>query len=101
MASEIHVGDIGTELIITVKDDGVVVDISAATLLQIIIKKPNGISYTKTGTLYTDGTDGKMKYVSVDGDFSAPGNYKIQGKVTLTGGTYYSSISDFQVYCNL
>jgi hypothetical protein len=101
MASEIHVNDVGTQLIITIKDDGVVVDISAASLLQIILKKPDGKSYTKTGTFYTNGTDGKMTYTSIDGDFNVPGNYKIQGKVTLAGGTYYSSISDFQVYCNL
>lgn len=101
MASEIHVGDIGTQLIMTVKDDGDIVDISGASLLQVIIKKPDGQTYTKTGTLYTDGTDGKMYYTSLSGDFNAAGNYKIQGKVTLSGGTYYTSISDFKVYCNL
>lgn len=26
MASEIHVGDVGTQLIVTIKDDGVVVE---------------------------------------------------------------------------
>ena len=101
MSSEIHVGDIGTQLIVTIKDDGVVVDISTASTLQIIIKKPDGVSYTKSGLLYTDGTDGKMYYNSTSGDFDTPGNYKLQGKVVLAGGTYYTSISDFKVYCNL
>jgi len=101
MASEIHVGDIGTQLIMTVKDDGEVVDISGASSLVIILKKPDGQSYTKTGTLYTNGTDGKMYYVSVDGDFNAAGNYKIQAIVTLPNGTFYSSISTFKVYCNV
>lgn len=101
MASEIHVGDIGTLLIMTVYDDGVVVDISSATVLSVIIKKPNGTAYTLTGLFYTNGTDGKLKYTSVSGDFNVPGNYKLQGKVVLTGGTYYSSVSDFMVYCNL
>ncbi len=36
MASEIHVGDVGTQLIMTVKDDGVVVDISSASSLSVI-----------------------------------------------------------------
>jgi len=101
MASEIHVGDIGTQLIVTIKDDGVVVDISSASLLQFILKKPDGQSYTKSGTLYTNGTDGKMYFVSISGDFNAPGNYKLQGKVVLATGTYYTSISNFKVYCNL
>jgi hypothetical protein len=101
MASEIHVGDVGTQLIMTVKDDGVVVDISSASSLSVIIKKPDGVNYTKIGTLLNDGTDGKMYYTSVNGDFNAAGNYKIQGIVTLPGGTFYTSISTFKVFCNL
>jgi hypothetical protein len=101
MASEIHVDDIGTQLIMTVKDDGEVVDISGASTLTVVIKKPDGISYTKTGTLLTDGTDGNMYYTSVDGDFNVAGNYKIQGIVVLSNGTFYTSISSFKVFCNL
>lgn len=101
MASEIHVGDVGTQLIMTVKDDGAVVDISAASDLDVIIRKPDGVSHTKSGTLYTDGTDGKMYYTSISGDFADAGNYKLQGKVVLSGGTYYTSVSNFKVHCNI
>lgn len=101
MASEIHVGDLGTQLIMTVKDDGVIVDISSASALNVIIKKPSGQSYIKTGTLLGDGTDGKMYYTSISGDFDVAGLYKIQGKVTINGAIYYTSISSFKVYCNL
>jgi hypothetical protein len=38
MASEIHEGDIGTKLLITVTDDGSIVDISSASSLSIYIK---------------------------------------------------------------
>ena len=101
MASEIHVGDIGTQLIMTVKDDGEIVDISPASNLTVILKKPDGKNYTKSGTILTDGTDGNMYYTSVNGDFNAAGNYKIQGIVTLPNGTFYTSISTFKVFCNL
>lgn len=101
MASEIHVGDIGTVLLVTIKDDGVVVDLSTATTLVLSLKKPNGISYDKTPLLYTDGADGIIKYTSVDGDFDQAGAYKLQATVTLSGGVYHSSISDFKVYKNL
>lgn len=101
MASQIHVNDVGTQLIMTVKDDGEVVDISNASSLIVVLKKPDGESHQKTGTIYTDGTDGKMYYVSVNGDFNAAGNYKIQAIVTLNNGTFYSSISTFKVYCNI
>lgn len=101
MSSQIHVGDIGTQLVITVYDDGNVVDISGASVVNIIIRKPDGTSEIKTANLYTDGTDGKMVYVAIAGDFNIAGNYKIQGKVMVATGTYYTSIGTFKVHCNL
>lgn len=101
MSDQIHVGDIGTQLIVTVYDDGEIVDISSATTLTIFIKKPDGSSISKVGLLYTDGTDGKMYCISIANDFDMSGNYKIQGKVTLGGGTYYTSVGSFKVYCNI
>ena len=101
MASQIHVGDIGTTLIVTILEDGSVVDISSASSLQIIIKKPDATTLTKTGVFTTDGTDGKMQYVSIAGDFDQSGNYRIQGKVNLTSGNYSSSDGAFKVHCNL
>lgn len=101
MASEVHVNDIGTKIVLTIKDDNEVVDISKASVIDFIIVKPNATKYTKSGSLYTDGTDGKMYYISIDGDFDVPGNYKVQGKVNLAGGIYYTSIFTFRVHCNL
>ena len=101
MASQIHVGDIGTTLIVTILENGSVVDISSATSLQIVIRKPDATTLTKTGVLTTDGTDGKMQYISIAGDFDQSGNYRIQGKVELTGGNYSSSVGSFKVHCNL
>jgi hypothetical protein len=101
MASEIHEGDIGTKLLVTVTDDGVVVDISVATTLQIFIKKPDGTLLSRTGVLETDGTDGQMYYITVSGDTDVAGSYKIQGRVVLPGGSYYTSTGTFKVHCNL
>jgi hypothetical protein len=101
MASEIHEGDIGTTLLITVTDDGSIVDISSASSLSIYIRKPSGTILTRTGVLETDGTDGKMYYITVAGDLDVAGSYKIQGKVVLPAGSYYTSTATFKVHCNL
>ena len=101
MSGEIHVGDIGTEFRITILDNGSAIDISGATSLVIIIKKPDGTSITTTGNLYTDGTDGIMYYRVVSGDLDQSGIYKIQAYVEISGGSYYSSIGSFSVKCNL
>ena len=101
MSSEIHKDDVGTKLLVTVTDGGTAVDVSSASSLSIYIKKPDGTILTRTATKNTDGTDGKMYYVTVAGDLDAAGQYKLQGKVVLSGGTFYTSISTFKVHCNL
>ena len=101
MSSQIHEDDIGTKLLVTVTDDGSAVDISSASSLQILIKKPDGTLLTRTAVLDSSGSDGKMYYITVSGDLDAAGHYKLQGKVVLSAGTFYTSISTFKVHCNL
>ncbi len=101
MANQIHQNDVGTQLVITVLDSNVAVDISTATDLKIYLRKPDSTTLTKTGVLYTDGTDGKMVYTTIAGDLDLVGNYKIQGKVEIDGGTFYTDLGSFKVYCNI
>jgi flagellar basal body rod protein FlgG len=102
MACEIHEGDIGTTLTVTVTDCGTTLDISTATSLSIFIKKPDGTLLTRTGIFTTDGTDGKIYYVTVAGDTDVAGTYKIQGRVTFPStASYYTSSATFHVECNL
>jgi hypothetical protein len=103
MASEIHVNDIGTRFLCTVKDSGVVVDLSSASLLQINFRKPDDEIITRTGATLTDGSvvSGVMYYDTLAGDLDEAGSYKLQGKVTLSAGTYYTNIHTFKVHCNL
>ena len=49
-ANEIHLNDIGTQFLLTVKDGSSAVDISSATTKQIIIKN---VSYFKKPKYYT------------------------------------------------
>lgn len=95
--NEIHVDDVGTEFIVTIEDCDGPVDISAYTPLELTFAKPDGTKVTKTATFLTDGTDGKIHYITVAGDIDAEGTWQIQG---LVGG-FHSSISSFPVYRNL
>ena len=100
-ANEIHKGDIGPQFTVTVQDGTTVVDISTASTKQLIFKKPGGTILTKSTSFVTDGTDGKMQYVSVDGDLSDDGVWKMQGKVIIGGNTFSTDITSFKVYRNL
>ena len=99
---EIRLGDIGTEFLITLKDqDSTVIDISSADTLQVIFKKPSCELLTKTATLKTDGTDGKMYYNSISGDLDEAGVWKIQGSVVFGGSSWKTDITTFRVYDNI
>jgi hypothetical protein len=101
-AGEVHVGDVGTGLEVTLKDQaGEIVDISGATVKQIIFKKPDGQKVIKDATFTTDGTDAKMVYVTVAGDLDTPGAWSIQGRVVLPAGEWSSDVSQFKVFPNL
>ena len=102
---EIHYNDIGTVILVTVKDcvagTPTVLDLSSATSLELVFKSPAGSTSTKSASLYTDGTDGKIFYTSVDGDFSVVGTWRIQCKIGIGGGTFRSDVGTFKVYENL
>jgi hypothetical protein len=98
---EIHLGDIGTVFEITLKDCDTPVNVSTATTKQIIFQKPDKTNLTKTATFSTDGSDGKIRYVTVASDLSVKGTWKIQAKVVMPSGTWSSNIETFKVYENL
>ena len=101
-AGEVHVGDIGTVFQVTVKDEtGTVVNINSMSTKKIYLTKPNGDKLTKDAVNVTDGTDGKMKYTAVTSDIDKPGTWSIQGYVSGTTGTWFTDISEFEVYPNL
>lgn len=102
MSKEIHVGDVGTEFRLVIKDDNdSIVDISTATLLEIVFSKPDGTRNPVVASLYTDGTDGIIKYTIASGDLDQSGMYKMQAYVEVGAGNYHSSIVNFKVLCNL
>jgi DUF4097 and DUF4098 domain-containing protein YvlB len=99
-SNEIHVNDIGTTFQLTFKDDGSVVNISSATI-TIMLQGPDDATLSKSGALVSDGTDGKAKYVTVSGDLSSPGTWKLQGKLVIGATTYFSDVHTFMVHKNL
>lgn len=100
MAAEIHIGDIGTEFVITLYDSTTILDVSGASV-TIYLKKPSGTTLTKAASLYTDGTDGKVKVSSASGDLDEGGLWTVQAKVAESGNTWYSDVGRFRVHANV
>lgn len=98
---EIHQYDVGTIFQITLEECDVIVDISSATIKEIIFKKVSGITITKTAIFVIDGTDGRISYTTIADDLDEIGTWEIQAKVVLPTGTWHSSKSKFKVWSNL
>jgi hypothetical protein len=101
-ANEIHVDDLGTKFVVTVKDGATVINVSAATTKEIIFKKPSGTKLTTTASFETDGSDGVLIYTTTGTELDEAGTYKIQAHVVLSAGNdFHSDISTFKVYRNI
>lgn len=103
---EVHEGDVGTIFRVTVRDtkkDGTtkVLDVSAATTLQLIFKKPNSTVVTQTATLTSDGTDGRIQYTTVSDDLTPIGTWEIQARVVFVAGDWRTQVKKFKVNRNL
>ncbi len=93
--------DVGTILELTVTDQGSVVDLSDASTLEIIFGKPDGTFATETAAFSTDGTDGKMRYVSEASDFALVGAWRWQGNIVNPAGSWKTTVATFRVKENL
>ena len=104
MASEIHKDDVGTRFLITVKDDGSLVNISGVSggsIHQVSFRKPSDTIIERNATLQDYGVSGVMFYDSVAGDLDEAGVYKLQAKVIIPSGTYYTDLYTFKVHSNI
>ena len=101
----IQVDNIGTVFVFTVYDqDGAIVDLSTATTLEARFRAgPDASTFTRSGVLTTDGTDGKYEYATIAGDLSTAHEcWQRQGRVVIPGlGEFYTNVVDFPVKANI
>ena len=104
MPSQIQKDDVGTRFEITIKDDGNIVNISGVeggSVHQISFRKPSDTVIDRNATLKDHGISGVMFYDTVAGDLDEAGNYKLQAKVIIPSGTFFTDIYTFKVYNNI
>ncbi len=97
---------VGAVIEVTILEDGVAVDVSTVTTKQLVFRKPGGTVVTKTAAFSSDGTNGKIRYVTESGflnERSGSQNWKVQGAVVFPGGGYSgrSEVVEFAVKGNL
>lgn len=99
---EIHKGDIGTVFECAVKDGTSAVDVSTTIDKLIFFRKSDKVTVLSfSASFVTDGSNGKIKYVSESGDLDTVGIWKLQGKVIFASGVWYSDVKNFTIHGNL
>jgi hypothetical protein len=93
---------IGMPIKATVKEDGVAVNLTSATVKKIFLGAPSGQVKEKTAEFFTTGADGILKYVTIADDLDESGVWSIQAYVELASGFKGpTSIGKFSVGKNL
>jgi len=100
-ANEIHIGDVSTNLQVTIKESGTAIDISAATQTSLLLTKPSGTLVQWTAAFVTDGSNGQIDYDTSSGDFDEVGLWRLQAYVVSPTWTGYSDVQIVQVHANI
>ena len=96
MADITHTGDEGTLILKTVKEDGVVVDISTATSLLYVFTGPDDARTTLVPTFVTDGSDGALTGTSLASTWTVAGRWKEQVQIVMPTGSW-STIAETRI----
>ncbi|MEE9593247.1 MAG: hypothetical protein V3W28_06685 [Thermoplasmata archaeon] len=100
--NDAQLDDVGTIIRLTITDTaGTAIDVSSATTQEIILRKPDGTVVTKTSVFTTDGTDGKIEYVTIADDLDAVGSWQAQANIVLPSEAWRSAVASFRVRANL
>jgi len=101
VCDDIHVGDTNTALSVTLTESAVAVDISSATTKQVKLLAPSGILLTKVAEFVTDGSDGRIYYLTEALDLTEKGTWKIQAYIEMPTWSGHSDIGKFKVLANV
>ena len=103
-----HLNDTGTPITVIFKNDGVAMDFSEMTVTtkQIKFRKPDGTVLVCDADWVTDGSDGKIKYVTVYEDFNLAGRWLVQGYIAVSlpeesAGAWHSERIEIDVFDNV
>lgn len=98
--ANIHVGDVGTEIVFTFRNEqNQVLDLAGAQTLTATFQRPNGTKFTRNLTAGT--RKGTASYLTVLGDIDQAGRWIVQGCVKILAGQWNSDVVEFRVVGNL
>jgi hypothetical protein len=101
MTADMHVGDIGTPLRFTIKENNAAMDVSNYDWLVLHLEKKDKSVVDMPLSLVTDGKDGKVEYITQFGDVDQKGKWRAQIFYGDTSGSWHTSIVELVIDANL
>jgi hypothetical protein len=98
MTDELHVGDIGTILHFTVKEQGVAVDLSGATEMTLLLQKKDKSVVSRELVFHSTGSDGVLDYTTTTGDLDQAGKWNAQIYLELPSWQGHTSKVTLDIY---
>ena len=98
---EMHSGDIGTVLQLTLRDGHNRVQITGSDTVKVYLRVNDGIIIERMTTLFTDGTYGTVYYVLQSGDVMESGTLYYQARMTSATTSFSSEIKSLPVRGNI
>jgi len=99
-AGQLHVGDVGSLIRVTVTECGQPFNAQGGTA-SMLFQAPDGTVTARSAQPETDGRDGVFVYLTQEGDLRVDGPWRGQVQVILPSGTWTSDTFAFQVAATL
>ena len=96
-STDIHINDVGTTFLVTIVDNDIPVDLSSGSSNLMLFLKPDGTFISRPAVFNTNGTDGVIKYTTVDGDLDQQGYWSLGAVVTTSSGKWTATAVQFMV----
>lgn len=96
MSKVVQLGDVGTAVEFTVKENDAAKDISAATLTELIFKQ-GAVIITRAAAFKTTGADGVLVCTLTAQDLPAVGTWAVQARIVTPSGGWRSTLDQIRV----
>jgi hypothetical protein len=101
MAGQLRKDDVGSVLRLSVKENALPFDASAATVKTLKLSPPNGNVIERAASFETTGADGVLIYTTIAGDLDQAGPWTGQLYLEFPTGKWHTDPFNFVVGENL
>lgn len=101
MSDEVHIGDVGTIVRISITENGSPLDLTDATVIKIKFERKDRTSFQVEGSVYGPAIDGVVQCVSDATYFTGKGKMTVQVYVEYPSGKWHTSEAEFEVFENI